>query len=133
MAHRHAEEFCLGCNRPTSADCGCPAGTGWRETRKPLFVPLKSEYFEAFVSGSKRDELRRYGPRWNERTCRVGRPVVLSKGYGKTHRIGGHIWKFKKQHGSTFGSTYRAAIERCFGTLDIDIACISIEVSNGHR
>jgi hypothetical protein len=26
------EEFCLGCNKPTAKrDCGCPAGSGWRE------------------------------------------------------------------------------------------------------
>lgn len=95
---------------------------------KPLFIPLKSEYYEAFVNGSKAAELRRYGPRWNEKTCTPGRSVVLSMGYGKQHRTHGRIWKFKRQHGSTFGSTYRAAILNVFGTLDIDIACISIVV-----
>lgn len=95
---------------------------------KPLFVPLKAEFFDAFASGAKSEELRRYGPRWNERVCRIGRGVVLSRGYGKQSRLSGRIWKFKKQRGETFGSTYRAAIERTFGTLDIEIACISIEV-----
>jgi len=95
---------------------------------KPLFIPLKTEYYEAFADGSKREELRRYGPRWNERTCGVGRDVVLSKGYGKQHRMTGRIWKFNRQHGSTFGSTYKAAILAVFGTLDIEIACISILV-----
>ena len=93
---------------------------------KPLFVPLKTEYFEAFMSGDKTEELRAYGPRWNERTCQIGREVVLSKGYGKQNRMAGKIWRFKKQHGSLFGSGYRAAILDVFGTLDIDIACISI-------
>ena len=95
---------------------------------KALFVPLKSEYFDAFADGTKRDELRRYGPRWNERTCPIGRPVVLSRGYGKRDRLTGRIWQFKRQHGSAFGSTYRAAIERLYGTLDVWIACISIQV-----
>jgi len=93
---------------------------------KPLFVPLKTEYFEAFASGKKTEELRAYGPRWNEKTCMAGRDVVLSKGYGKQSRMTGRVWKFKKQHGSLFGSTYKAAILEVFGTLDIDIACISI-------
>lgn len=93
---------------------------------KPVFIPLKSEYFEAFANGSKREELRRYGPRWNEKTCGIGKEVVLSKGYGKKNRMLGKIWKFKRQHGSTFGSTYRKAILNVFGTLDIEIACISI-------
>jgi hypothetical protein len=97
---------------------------------RPLFVPLKTAYFEAFANGSKTEELRRYGPRWNERTCVVGRPVVLSKGYGKAHRLDGRIGKFKKQHGSTFGSTYRAAIQEVFGTLDIDIACFAIQIDS---
>lgn len=96
---------------------------------KPLFVPLKTEYFNAFADGSKTDELRRYGPRWNEKTCAVGRDVVLSKGYGKHSRMNGRIWKFKRQHGSTFGSTYKSAILDVFGTLDIEIACISIELA----
>lgn len=95
----------------------------------PLFIPLKTEYYDAFLDGSKREELRRYGPRWNEKTCVVGRGVVLSKGYGKKHRQAGRIWRFKRQHGSLFGSTYRAAIMAVFGTLDIEIACVSIELT----
>lgn len=100
---------------------------------KPLFIPLKTEYFVAFADGSKRDELRRYGRRWNEKTCKVGRDVILSKGYGKKNRMPGRIWKFKRQHGSTFGSTYKKAILDVFGTLDIEIACISIELPGTHQ
>lgn len=97
---------------------------------KALFIPLKAEYFDAFADGSKREELRLYGPRWNERTCAIGRRVTLSRGYGRHQRLSGRIWKFKRQHGSTFGSTYRAAIERLYGTLDVWIACISIELAD---
>lgn len=93
---------------------------------KPLFIPLKTEPFEAFADGSKGDELRRYGPRWNEQTCTVGREVVLSHGYGRSRRLRGRIWKFKRQHGSLFGSTYKAAILKHYGTLDVEIAVISI-------
>jgi hypothetical protein len=93
---------------------------------KPLFVPLKTKYYNDFASGEKNEELRAYGPRWNERTCTVGRPVTLSHGYGKKKRLKGTIARFKKQHGSTFGSTYKIAILDVFGTLDIYIACILI-------
>lgn len=96
---------------------------------KPLFIPLKTAYYNQFDAGTKTDELRVYGTRWNERTCKVGRAVTLSKGYGKRHRLSGTVTSFKRQHGSTFGSTYRAAIEACYGTLDVWIACISIEVT----
>ncbi len=93
---------------------------------KPLFIPLQGKWFDAFAAGTKRDELRLYGPRWNERTCREGRNVVLSRGYGKAHRLAGRVWKFKRQSGHLFGSTYRAAIQEVFGTLDVEIAVISI-------
>jgi hypothetical protein len=96
-----------------------------------LFIPLKREFYLAFKDGSKTEELRRYGLRWNERTCPVGRHVVLSLGYGKANRLNGKIWRFRKQHGSTFGSTYKASILEVYGTLDIDIACISIGLCGG--
>jgi hypothetical protein len=95
---------------------------------RPLFIPLKTEFFNAFVGGHKSEELRVYGPRWNEKTCAFGRDVVLSKGYGKQARLKGSIRSFKKQHASTFGSCHKKAIKECFGTLDIDIAVITIEI-----
>lgn len=60
-------------------------------TGSALFIPLKREYFEAFERGEKEFEYREYGPRWNERTCRIGRPVVLSMGYGKARRLRGVV------------------------------------------
>lgn len=61
---------------------------------KPLFIPLKSQYYDAFCNGSKPEEYRKYGPRWNERTCHVGRRVTISKGYGKQNRREGTIVGF---------------------------------------
>jgi len=61
---------------------------------KPLFIPLKGEHFEAFERGEKDTEYRPYGKRWNERTCYLGRPVVLSFGYGKHRRLTGVIRSF---------------------------------------
>ena len=98
-----------------------------------LFVPLTSRYYEAFERGEKTEELRLYGPLWNERTCRIGRPITLSKGYGKKNRLHGTIWKFKRQHGSTFGSTYKAAIMDRYKTLDVWIAVISVTLPNVRR
>ena len=63
---------------------------------KPLFIPLNTKYFEAFKAGIKPSELRPYGPRWNEKTCRVGRKVTLSKGYGKHERISGEVTRFRR-------------------------------------
>jgi hypothetical protein len=62
---------------------------------KPLFIPLMKEYFEAFERREKDTEFRVYGPRWNEGTCVIDRPVVLSCGYGKQRRLNGIITSFK--------------------------------------
>ena len=48
---------------------------------RPLFVPLRSEHFAAFVDGTKTTEWRAWGPRWNDRAIAPGREIVLSKGY----------------------------------------------------
>lgn len=95
---------------------------------KPLFIPLKRRYFEQYEHSQKRSELRLYGPRWNERTCPAGRPVVLSLGYGKQSRLLGTIVEFRKRRASTFGSTYQASIAEVFGPGDHWIAQIVIEL-----
>lgn len=61
------------------------------KAERPLFVPLKARFFDAFADGSKRREYRPYGPRWNKETCRPGRAVTLSRGYGRSQRLGGSI------------------------------------------
>lgn len=48
---------------------------------RALFIPLKTEWFRAFESGTKTVEYRLHGPRWNERTVYSGRRVTLSLGY----------------------------------------------------
>ncbi len=93
---------------------------------KPLFIPLKTEFYEAFKRGDKTEELRKYGPRWNEKTCVPGREVILSKGYGKKNRLIGRIWRFKCQSGKLFGSSYRESIREIYGSENVLIACISI-------
>ena len=94
---------------------------------KPLFIPLKTEYFDRFADGTKTYELRLYGPRWNEKTCAVGREVILSKGYGKQHRLRGQIFSFQKKNGTDFVShDLKTAIMDVYGTLNVDIALIGI-------
>lgn len=100
------------------------------QTDRPLFIPLRLEHFEAFERGDKRSELRAYGRRWNERTCPVGRAVTLSCGYGRARRLHGRIWQFNRRRGDTFGRTYRAAIMSVYGTLEIEIAEIRIELAS---
>lgn len=89
---------------------------------KALFIPLMSEFWYAIRQDEKFNELRLYGPRWNEKTCRIGRKVILSKGYGKQHRIEATISEFHKRDANTFDSTTKGNILRIFGTLDKPIA-----------
>lgn len=66
------------------------------KSERPLFIPLKKEYFEAFERGEKNTEYRLESSiekptRWSSRTCWWGREVILSCGYGKARRIRGVI------------------------------------------
>lgn len=94
------------------------------QNEKPLFIPLNFEFWYAFRCGEKFDELRLYGPRWNEKTCRIGRKVVLSKGYGTAHRIIAEIGDFHKREASFFDEKRQANIFRLFDTLKKPIAQI---------
>lgn len=53
----------------------------------PLFLPLKGEYYDAFLAGTKDTEYRLAGGKYNARTCPIGRKVTLSRGYGKGSRM----------------------------------------------
>lgn len=93
---------------------------------KPLFIPLKTAYFEAFANGEKTTEYRPYGPRWNERTCSVGRKVTLSHGYGKARRLTGTVIAF----GRSAEPTRTAAWIDCYGDKSSDAACIHIQIDH---
>lgn len=95
---------------------------------KALFIPLTSEHYESFKSGIKAHELRKYGPRWNERVCCIGRFVTLSKGYGKSNRLAGVVTSFAKIKPQKIGGLNRIAMQALYGNLDFDIADIGIEV-----
>lgn len=59
-----------------------------------MFVPLYRQWFVAFRDGTKTEEWRRLGSRWNADTCWIGRPVTLSLGYTTT-RLHGTISSFR--------------------------------------
>lgn len=60
-----------------------------------LFLPLNTEHFRAFEAGIKTHEFRPEGPRWNKRTCRLGRGVVVSRGYSTPDRMNGRISSYE--------------------------------------
>lgn len=93
---------------------------------KPLFIPLKREFFQAFKAGEKVEEYRPEGPRWNARTCRVGRPVVLSLGYGKRDRLMGRIAGYSARKEPTQTEAWR----KCYGDRGGLAACIQIEIND---
>lgn len=91
---------------------------------KPLFIPLKKPYFEAFEAGTKIKEFRPYGPRWNEQTCAIGRRVVLSLGYGKQRRLYGVVAGFERSAEPTNTDAWR----ECYGDRKVIAACIQVKI-----
>lgn len=85
---------------------------------KPLFIPLKTEYYNQFLSGEKTYEIRKYGARWNIHTCRVGRKATLSKGYGKQNRISGVITGFEFKSIDGLPPEARDAARKIYGDND---------------
>lgn len=59
-----------------------------------MFVPLYRQWFDAFRAGTKTEEWRLLGSRWNANSCWIGRPVTLSLGYTMT-RLHGTITSFR--------------------------------------
>lgn len=98
---------------------------------KPLFIPLKREHFESFKNGTKpgMEEFRPEGPRWNARTCAVGRCVVLSLGYGKQNRLTGRVAGYR----SSKEPTQSTAWKDCYGDRDCLAACIKIQLDGGQQ
>ena len=96
----------------------------------PLFIALKTEFFESFRSGEKTEELRTYGPRWNERTCTPGRPATLSRGYGRHERIAATVKGFAKRPAASLNSEQRKAVLKIFGTLKVEIAVITLTINS---
>ena len=95
------------------------------KNEKPLFIPLKTEFFEAFENGTKDTEYRLYGKRWNEHTCRIGRKVTISHGYGKKRRLHGVVAGFEASHAPTWTDAWR----KCYGDESKGMAaCIRVEL-----
>lgn len=93
--------------------------------KRPLFIPLKTEYYEAFEQGTKTEEYRRPGGPWNERTCTPGRPVILSCGYGKARRIPGRIEAFSVRHVSDLEPASQEAVRSLYDEIT-EVVCIKI-------
>lgn len=96
---------------------------------KPLFIPLKAEYYEAFEDESKDTEYRKYGPRWNADTCYVGRKVVLSYGYGKKRRMYGEIIEVTRNKEPSKLPGWIA----CYGENARDAICIKIKLERNQK
>lgn len=110
--------------RGASAGPSCAVASG-----SSLFIPLRREYFDAFKRGEKTEEYRKYGPRWNEGTCRVGRAVTLSMGYGKKHRLTGRVKYFQ----TDLHPDRRPGFVACYGAGAICIAAvIGIELDDSN-
>ena len=87
---------------------------------RPLFIPLKAEYYQAFLYATKSTEYRLFGPRWNLKVCAVGRRVRLSYGYGKSRpRLHGEIVRVRRIR-NTLTSIYPKGAWLCAMTIRLD-------------
>lgn len=95
-------------------------------SERPLFIPLRRVYFEAFAAGTKTEEYRIAGRNWNDKNCYPGRPVTLSMGYGTGHRLSGVVTAFRTQED---GRNLPGWTE-CYGQRIGPAAVISIRVED---
>lgn len=63
---------------------------------RPLFVPLRREWFDSFRAGTKAEEVRRVSPQFNGRRVWPGRPVILSLGYSGRQRMHGIVGQVRE-------------------------------------
>lgn len=96
---------------------------------KPLFIPLKAEFYDAFVRGEKSEELRKWGPRWNAKVCAVGRQVILSRGYGKQHRKSGVIKMVRIGSLAILTEKQRQSMLRLYNHPDMVVIAIGIDLT----
>ena len=90
----------------------------------PLFVPLKTRPYRDFEKGIKSTEFRPEGRGWNSKTCRIGRAVVLSHGYGKGERMTGKIVSYSSQPDATQIPDWA----EIYGQKAGPVACIGIHI-----
>ncbi len=96
---------------------------------KPVFIPLKRQYFEAFKSGHKKIEYRRIGGQFTLANCFPGREVTLSLGYGTRLRLRGTVIRSWVEH----YEQPTGAIADCYGTEPIDILAVEILIDRGQN
>jgi len=90
-----------------------------------MFIPLRGKFYDEFEAGTKTTEYRPYNGRFNERTCRPGRAVVLSRGYGKSRRLRGEIVSFRVEK----NPKHLPGWVECYGSVEKKAACIEIKIS----
>lgn len=99
---------------------------------KPLFIPLKTEFYEAFANGTKTKEYRAHSKYWNEKNCKIGRPVTLSKGYGKQQRLNAVIKRFRVIPAKHLGPDTFESLKAIYGLpMPSSIAVIELDVIGG--
>lgn len=92
----------------------------------PLFIPLRKEYYTAFLDGSKDTEMRPFGKRWNNKTCYPGRPVTLSMGYGKQARASGYIKDIIVCYSTSLSHAQQRDLFKIYGERFMQIILIEI-------
>lgn len=96
---------------------------------KPLLIPATPADIQALKQGTRNKIFLLNGERWNATTCFAGRPVFLSKGYGKGG-LGGVISSFEALPIDELESDDQKTVRSVFGKLKPDSRIAVIGISH---
>lgn len=96
---------------------------------KPLLIPTTPADIQALLEGTRNKIFLLNGDRWNATTCFVGRPVFLSKGYGK-RGVNGVISSFEALPVGALDPDSRKLVTDLFGELRPSVKIAVIEISH---
>jgi len=92
------------------------------------FIPLAADPFNQFKAGTKTHELRKQDKRWRSELYPIGRRVTLSHGYSG-ERLYGSVSSYESILGSYLSESDREAVVRHYGTTNIYVAVIGIDLA----
>jgi len=96
--------------------------------KNPLFLPLKTEFFNAFKDGTKTHEYRRHGRQFTKKNWFPGRRVNLRRGYSTNDNLYGTVTSFKVFRKSEIIGSLAKTITDLYGPEDEEICEIGIEI-----
>ena len=93
-----------------------------------LEIKVFEKYFEQWIDRKKKYEMRIYGEKWNEKTCRVGKKAIIRCGSKGLSSVSGVISGFSVVEACDLPQSDQDTIKEIWGTIDLTMACIEINI-----